>query len=121
MVMKSSRKIIMYFKRILFSLYVDARLRKKKKWQVILPLAILGKLMHLKMMVFHVLVGIGVVQVILLGGGAFLFYYLKHNSFNSLVYAEPHLIHSHSHVLESAGPGPGNCVKTHIQIWKLIY
>lgn len=100
----ANKIIVPPFNWIVF-IWLDARLRKKKKWQVILPLAILGKLMHLKMMVFHVLVGVAIVQVTLLAGGIFLFHYLKHNALCSY---EPHLIHSHSHILESAGPG--NCV-----------
>lgn len=76
--------------------------RKKKKWQVIVPLAILGKLMHMKMMLMKILFGIGAIQVILVGGGALLYYYLKHKT---LCKFEPHLMHSHSHVSDSIPPG----------------
>lgn len=77
--------------------YTEARLNKKKKWQVIIPLAILGKLVHLKMLVTKILFGLGAIQVILIGGGVLLYYYLKHNT---LCKIEPHLIQSHSHVAD---------------------
>lgn len=75
---------------------------KRKKWHVIIPLAILAKLIHLKTMVMKVLFGIGTIQVLLVGGGIILYYYLRHNTICKI---EPHLIHSHSHVADASLPG----------------
>lgn len=60
-----------------------------------MPLAILGKLMHLKLMLMQILFAVGAVQVTVLGGGALLYYYLKHHT---ICRFEPHVVHSHSHV-----------------------
>lgn len=77
------------------------RLKKKKKWGVVLPLIILFKLMKLQMMVMKVMMGIGIIQLLLVVGGVSLYYYLK---YNTLCKVQPHLVHTHSH-LEHAEPG----------------
>lgn len=75
----------------------EARL-KRKKWQVIVPLTILAKLIHLKVMLIKILLGLGLVQTTLIGGGALLYYYLKHNT---ICRFEPHVMHTHSHVTDA--------------------
>lgn len=79
---------------------------KKRKWHIILPLAILLKLTHLKLMLLKVLLGIGGVQLILIVFGALLFHYLKNNT---LCKIQPHLVHTHSHVADHE-PGGFRCV-----------
>lgn len=76
--------------------------RKKKKWHILVPLAILGKLMHINMMLSKILFGLGFIQTILIAGGGALYYYLKKHT---LCKFEPHAVHSHSHVVDSVPPG----------------
>lgn len=76
--------------------------KKKKKLALILPLTILLKLTHLKILVTKVLLGIGAVQLILIVGGALIFHYLKNNT---LCKVQPHLVHTHSHVSDYSEPG----------------
>lgn len=66
-----------------------------------MPLAILGKLMHLKIMLLQILLGLGAIQTTLIAGGALLYYYLK---YNTICRFEPHVLHTHSHVTD-AMPG----------------
>lgn len=77
-------------------------MKKNKKLQIIIPLAILGKLVHLKFLIIQVLFGVGTIQLTLLGAAGAIFYYLKHKT---LCKVEPHLITTHSHVAETAIPG----------------
>lgn len=76
--------------------------RDKKKLNMILPLAILLKVAHLKLTLLPILLGVGLIQLILIAGGALLFAYLRNNTHCRI---QPHLVHSHSHVGET---GPGN-------------
>lgn len=64
-------------------------------------------MMKLKMMLMKVLFGIGVIQLLLVAGGAFLFYYLKHNTHCKI---QGHPIHTHSHVLEPEEHGSYFCI-----------
>lgn len=49
----------------------------------------------------NVIIGIGVIQLLLFAGGAFLYHYLKHNTHCKI---QGHPVHTHSHVVE---PEPG--------------
>lgn len=73
------------------------KLKRKRKWQIILPIAILLKLTHLKILAVKILLGIGGAQLLLIVGGALLFHYLKNNT---LCKIQPHLVHTHSHITE---------------------
>lgn len=81
----------------------NSRGLKKRKWNLIFPLAILVKLLHLKLTLIPIIVGVGLIQLLLIAGGALLFHYLRNNT---LCRIQPHLIHSHSHVSET-GPEIG--------------
>ncbi|XP_055677150.1 uncharacterized protein LOC129786276 [Lutzomyia longipalpis] len=78
----------------------EGRRIRRKKLNLIFPLAILLKLAHLKVLLLPILLGIGVIQVLLIVGGALLFHFLRNNT---LCKVQPHLVHSHSHVTET-GP-----------------
>ncbi|GAB0087547.1 hypothetical protein DMENIID0001_018710 [Sergentomyia squamirostris] len=79
----------------------EGRRIRRKKLNLIFPLAILLKLAHLKVMLLPILLGIGAIQLLLIAGGALLFHFLRNNT---LCKVQPHLIHSHSHVTDSS-PG----------------
>ncbi|XP_036323200.1 uncharacterized protein LOC118737060 [Rhagoletis pomonella] len=72
--------------------------RKRRKWLIILPLIILLKIAHLKMTVVTLLLGVLGLNVLLVGGVAWLIHYLK---FKTLCKIHPHLVQSHSHVYDS--------------------
>ncbi|KAJ6637636.1 hypothetical protein Bhyg_10367 [Pseudolycoriella hygida] len=81
---------------------VENRGKKKRKLKLIIPLLILLKMLKLKVLLLTVLLGIGGIQLTLVAGGAFLFYYFKHNT-HCKIQGLP--IHTHSHVIE-AEPEP---------------
>lgn len=71
---------------------------------MIFPLAILIKLLHLKITLLPIILGIGIVQILLVAGGAILFHYLKNNT---LCRIQPHLVHTHSHGISASESVPG--------------
>lgn len=73
-----------------------------KKWHIIFPIAILIKLMHIKLMLNIALLAIGLLQILTIGGGVLLFHYLKNNT---LCKINPHLIQTHSHITSESEHG----------------
>ncbi|XP_032597551.1 uncharacterized protein LOC116806008 [Drosophila grimshawi] len=76
----------------------EPRLKKKRKWLVLLPLIILMKIAHLKMTLVTLLLGVLGMNVLLVGGTAWLIHYLKYKTMCKI---HPHLVQSHSHVYDS--------------------
>lgn len=80
----------------------DGRGKKKKKWGMILPLALMLKLVHMKLLLKPILLGVGLIQVLLIAGGLIIFNYFRHSSVCRL---QPHVVHSHSHIASESSPG----------------
>lgn len=79
----------------------EARGKKKKRWSMILPLALMLKLVHMKLLLKPILLGVGLIQVLLIVGGFLIFNYFRHNNVCRI---QPHLIHSHSHIASESSP-----------------
>lgn len=82
--------------------FVEGRGKKKKKWSLILPLALMLKLVHMKLLLKPILLGVGLIQILLIAGGLFIFNYFRHSNICRI---QPHLIHSHSHIASESAPG----------------
>lgn len=80
----------------------DGRGKKKKRWNMILPLALMLKLVHMKLLLKPILLGVGLIQVLLIAGGLIIFNYFRHSSICRL---QPHVVHSHSHIASESSPG----------------
>ena len=78
-------------------IHTESRGKVKRKLRLILPLIILLKLVNLKIMSIIAVSGIGLIQLLLISGGAYLFYYLK-NTAHCKIQGYP--VHTHSHVVE---------------------
>lgn len=76
--------------------------KKKQRWSMILPLALMLKLVHMKLLLKPILLGVGLIQVLLIVGGFLIFNYFRHNNVCRI---QPHLIHSHSHIASESSPG----------------
>ncbi|XP_053698689.1 uncharacterized protein LOC128745640 [Sabethes cyaneus] len=79
----------------------EGRGKKKKKWSLILPLALMLKLVHMKLLLKPILLGVGLIQILLIAGGLFIFNYFRHSNICRI---QPHLIHSHSHIASESAP-----------------
>ncbi|KXJ77426.1 uncharacterized protein LOC109414760 [Aedes albopictus] len=79
----------------------DGRGKKKKRWNMILPLALMLKLVHMKLLLKTILLGVGLIQVLLIAGGLIIFNYFRHSSICRL---QPHVVHSHSHIASESSP-----------------
>ncbi|XP_052863709.1 uncharacterized protein LOC128270349 [Anopheles cruzii] len=79
----------------------EARGKKKRKWSLILPLAVMLKLVHLKLLLKPILLGVGLIQVMLIGGGLLLFYFFRNTNICKI---QPHVIHAHSHISSESSP-----------------
>ncbi|XP_035772755.1 uncharacterized protein LOC118456260 [Anopheles albimanus] len=79
----------------------EARGKKKRKWSLILPLAVMLKLVHLKLLLKPILLGVGLIQVLLIGGGLLLFYFFRNTNICKI---QPHVIHAHSHISSESSP-----------------
>ncbi|XP_050087567.1 uncharacterized protein LOC126572366 [Anopheles aquasalis] len=79
----------------------EARGKKKRKWSMILPLAVMLKLVHLKLLLKPILLGVGLIQVLLIGGGLLLFYFFRNTNICKI---QPHVIHAHSHISSESSP-----------------
>lgn len=75
--------------------------KKKQRWSMILPLALMLKLVHMKLLLKPILLGVGLIQVLLIVGGFLIFNYFRHNNVCRI---QPHLIHSHSHIASESSP-----------------
>ncbi|XP_055532813.1 uncharacterized protein LOC129722952 [Wyeomyia smithii] len=79
----------------------EGRGKKKKRWSLILPLALMLKLVHMKLLLKPILLGVGLIQILLIAGGLFIFNYFRHTNICRI---QPHLIHSHSHIASESAP-----------------
>ncbi|XP_058460020.1 uncharacterized protein LOC131435794 [Malaya genurostris] len=79
----------------------DGRGKKKRRWSMILPLALLLKLVHMKLLLKPILLGVGLIQILLIAGGLFIFNYFRNSNICRI---QPHVIHSHSHIASESAP-----------------
>ncbi|XP_055617195.1 uncharacterized protein LOC129762712 [Toxorhynchites rutilus septentrionalis] len=75
--------------------------KKKNKWGLILPLALLLKLVHMKLLLKPILLGVGLIQILLILGGLIIFHYFRNSSICRI---QPHVIHSHAHIATESSP-----------------
>lgn len=76
--------------------------QKQRKWSLILPLAVMLKLVHLKLLLKPILLGVGLIQVLLIAGGLLLFHFFRNTNICKI---QPHVIHAHSHISSESSPG----------------
>ncbi|XP_055587677.1 uncharacterized protein LOC129740097 isoform X2 [Uranotaenia lowii] len=79
----------------------DGRGKKRRRWSMILPLALMLKLVHMKLLLKPILIGVGFIQLLLIVGGLIIFNYFRHSSICRL---QPHVVHSHSHIGSESAP-----------------
>uniref|UniRef100_A0A182P5Z0 Uncharacterized protein n=1 Tax=Anopheles epiroticus TaxID=199890 RepID=A0A182P5Z0_9DIPT len=75
--------------------------QKQRKWSLILPLAVMLKLVHLKLLLKPILLGVGLIQVLLIAGGLLLFHFFRNTNICKI---QPHVIHAHSHISSESSP-----------------
>ncbi|XP_055380317.1 uncharacterized protein LOC129611253 isoform X5 [Condylostylus longicornis] len=69
--------------------------KKRLKFAILLPIIILIKLFHFKLTVIPLLFLMNGLNLLLIAGGTYILYYLKHHTICKI---KPHLLESHSHV-----------------------
>uniref|UniRef100_A0A182Q7I3 Uncharacterized protein n=1 Tax=Anopheles farauti TaxID=69004 RepID=A0A182Q7I3_9DIPT len=75
--------------------------QKQRKWSLILPLAVMLKLVHLKLLLKPILLGVGLIQVLLIAGGLLIFHFFRNTNICKI---QPHVIHAHSHIASESSP-----------------
>lgn len=76
-------------------------MKKRLKFAILLPIIILLKLFHLKLTVIPLLFFMNSLNILLIAGGTYILYYLKHHTVCKI---KPHLSETHSHVWDSLPP-----------------
>ncbi|XP_053670581.1 uncharacterized protein LOC128720906 [Anopheles nili] len=75
--------------------------QRQRKWSLILPLAVMLKLVHLKLLLKPILLGVGLIQVLLIAGGLLIFHFFRNTNICKI---QPHVIHAHSHISSESSP-----------------
>uniref|UniRef100_A0A182N5N2 Uncharacterized protein n=1 Tax=Anopheles dirus TaxID=7168 RepID=A0A182N5N2_9DIPT len=75
--------------------------KQRQKWSLILPLAVMLKLVHLKLLLKPILLGVGLIQVLLIAGGLLIFHFFRNTNICKI---QPHVIHAHSHIASESSP-----------------
>ncbi|XP_058116981.1 uncharacterized protein LOC131288667 [Anopheles ziemanni] len=75
--------------------------QKQRKWSLILPLAVMLKLVHLKLLLKPILLGVGLIQLLLIAGGLLIFHFFRNTNICKI---QPHVIHAHSHIASESAP-----------------